>query len=159
MLNFQCPINSNFNAMWLLLLQEAKNMFNGIFVFCDFQTLCHWQKGVKSAENNLSLKNMVIWVRHMCFFQKDFIFTSHGQQQCKERVVLTNHTKHNSFPFFTISCIQQNCCLKNDTSRKRHAKNCLYFLLEIKILMKISSSTKICQKNKTKTWINKRGEK
>ena len=30
MLNFQCPINSNFNAMWL---QEAKNMFNGIFVF------------------------------------------------------------------------------------------------------------------------------
>ena len=34
-----------------------------------------------------------------------------------------NHTKHNSFPFFTISCIQQNCCLKNDISRKKE-KTC-----------------------------------
>ena len=94
------------------------------------RTMSYYQKGVKSAESNCFVvkKHGNLGQTHVCY-QKDFIFTSHGQQQCKERVV-TNHTKHNSFPFFTISCIQQNCCLKNDTSRKRHAKNCLYFLLE-----------------------------
>ena len=91
---------------------------------------------------------MVIWVRHMCFVflaEGLYLYVTWSATMQRESCS-NNHTKHNSFPFFTISCIQQNCCLKNDTSRKRHAKNCLYFLLEIKTIMNNKSYVKPTKK-------------
>ena len=108
--------------------------------------MSYYQKGVKSAESNCFVvkKHGNLGQTHVCY-QKDFIFTSHGQQQCKERVVTTiqNTTVFPSLPFLAFNRI---VALKMTHQEKDMQKNCLYFLLEIKTIMNNKSYVKQTKK-------------